>query len=119
MGSCTKASPANTTSPILSLVKLSTKFSTISLLLANLDGTTSSASMEFDISKAMIVSMPLRFSLDIFDPICGRANMMMSKASAACNNQNLTDGRYFEVSAICNFKSSGSPNFFNFCLLRR
>ena len=58
-----------------------------------------------------MVSIPLRFSREIFVPICGRASITMSSAKAACNSQNFTDGRYLETSGISSFSSSGSPNF--------
>ena len=69
IGNCTKASPANTTRPILSFVKLSTRFSTSIFDLSRREGNTSSANIELEMSRHIIVSMPLRFSLLIFEPI--------------------------------------------------
>ena len=68
-------------------------------------------------SSAIMASMPLRFSRDILVPICGRASITMSRASAAISSQNFTSGRKRDTSGINCFSKSGSPNFFSF--LRR
>ena len=93
MGSCTKASPANTTSPMRSCVKLSTRFSISSLLFSKRDGTTSCAIIELLMSTAMMVSMPFRLSWVIFVPICGRANITTNKAKAVVAKPSFTHGR--------------------------
>ena len=88
----------------------STRFSTSILLFCRREGTTSSAIIELLMSRQIMVSMPLRFSREIFVPICGRASTTMSRASAACRSQNFTVGRNFETSGMSSFSKAGSPN---------
>ena len=119
MGSCMKALPAKTMSPSWSLVKLSTRFSTSILLFISRDGATSSASIELLMSRAIIVSMPLRFSWLILVPICGRASMMMSKARAVSISVNFTTGLRRDTSGISWRSSSMSPKRRSIFLRRR
>ena len=75
--------------------------------------------MELEISIQMMTSTPCRFSLLIFDPICGRASMRMRMMSAAMMSQNFTAGLYFDTPCIMSLRSCGSPKRFNFRILLR
>ena len=109
IGSCTKASPANTTIPSLSFENLSIILLTSNFVLSNLDGATSVASIEFDTSIATTTSMPLRFSFDIRVPICGRAIITTSSASAARSKIRFTTSRRNEYPEIMLFTNGASP----------
>ena len=89
---------------------MSTRFSTIILLLSRRLGSTSSANMELLMSMAMMVSIPVRFSWLILVPICGRASMTTSSASTASRSQNLASGRQRDTPGMSWRSSAGSPN---------
>ena len=90
------------------------RFSIISLLLSNLEGCTSCANIELLISNAMIASIPLRFSCDIFEPNCGRAKANINEDKAVISNKNFTQGRNLETSGISSFNKVGLPIRLNF-----
>ena len=109
MGNCVKASPAKTINPTLSLLNVSTSLEINFFDLPKRLGVTSSASMEFEMSKAMTASTPLRFTVSIFEPNCGRANISITNVNAAKVSQNLMSGRYLEIVGMSPFSNAGSP----------
>ena len=119
IGSCTKASPAKTTSPILSSTNVSTSRSTIIFARCRRSGVTSLARMELLTSSAMMVSMPARFSSLMRLPNCGRASITIKSASTPSSNQNFTDGRQRETSGIRASTKAGSPKRRRRCFLLR
>ncbi len=117
MGICTKASPAKTTSPILSDWFFSNIFATICFALCNLFGLISSANILFETSKAIIISR-LRVSTLILLPVCGRAIAIISKAKTANKTMYLNKTLYFEKSGFNFSIKSISPNFSSLFFLK-
>ena len=109
MGSCTKASPANTISPVLSSLNCSTRLEMILLDFSRRLGITSSASIELETSSAITVSMPLRVTVSCLEPNCGRARRSVPMPNAAIRSQNLRLGLVTDTSGISCRSSEGSP----------
>ena len=112
------ASPANTIKPTLSLLNVSTNLEISFFALSKRLGVTSSANIELEISNAMTASTPLRFTVSILEPNCGRANIRITNVSAAKISQNLMSGRYLEIVGIKCLSNVGSPYLRMFCRRR-
>ena len=85
MGSCTNELPAKTISPTLSERISSRSFVIVRLAKSRRLGATSWQSMEFDISRQIIASIPLLSSSlpeEVRPGTCGRARATMSSAKA-------------------------------------
>ena len=65
--------------------------------------------MELEMSSAITASTPLRFTVSILEPNCGRANMKMVSAKAEMVSQNFTSGLYLDMVGINSFSKAGSP----------
>ena len=70
-------------------------------------------------SMAIIASIPFLVSCEIFDPICGRASIIIAKANAPNNRPNFNAGLVFEASGIKSRINAASPNFLNLAVRRR
>jgi hypothetical protein len=57
----------------------------------------------------LTASTPLRFTVSIFEPNCGRANISITNVNAAKVSQNLMSGRYLEIVGMSPFSNAGSP----------
>ena len=118
MGNCTNASPAKTISPTLSFSNLSMRRDIIFFDFSRRLGAISSASIEFEMSSAITVSIPCRVTVSIFEPNCGRARTTVISAIATIDRVNFTVGRYAERSGISSLSNAASPYSFN-RLIRR
>ena len=108
-GSCTLGSPANTISPTRSCRRPSKSLSRAYLVRSRRLGSKSSASIEFETSTAIIISMPCARSSRSFDPNWGRAAARASSPTAAAKRTNLSTTRPVETSGISSRRVSGLP----------